>query len=97
MENYLALFYSKNFCPQGPNYTHFSNEEFDGLYELAIQEVNDSSRFLLYQQMDQLILDEAAIVPLYYDQIVRFVQPNIHHFESNGMNMLNLKNVKKIN
>lgn len=96
-ENYLALFYSKNFCPQGPNYTHFSNEEFDGLYELAIQEVNDSSRFLLYQQMDQLILDEAAIVPLYYDQTVRFVQPNIHHFESNGMNMLNLKNVKKIN
>ena len=25
-ENYLSLFYSKNFCPQGPNYTHFSNK-----------------------------------------------------------------------
>ena len=25
-ENYLSLFYSKNFCPNGPNYTHFKNE-----------------------------------------------------------------------
>lgn len=94
-ENYLALFYSKNFCPNGPNYTHFNNADFDALYEQAVQEVNDSARFALYQQMDQIILDEAAIVPLYYDQVVRFVQPNIKHFESNGMNMLNLKRVEK--
>ena len=94
-ENYLALFYSKNFCPNGPNYTHFKNEDFDALYELAIQQANDSIRYALYQQMDQIILDEAAIVPLYYDQVIRFVQPNIQHFESNGMNMLNLKRVEK--
>ena len=37
-ENYLSLFYSKNFTPNGPNYTHFSNEEFDRLYELSTQE-----------------------------------------------------------
>ncbi|MBC8464120.1 MAG: ABC transporter substrate-binding protein, partial [Bacteroidetes bacterium] len=96
-ENYLALFYSKNFCPNGPNYTHFSNADYDALYELAIQETNDSIRYVLYQKMDQIILDEAAIVPLYYDQVLRFVQPNISGFESNGMNMLNLKRVEKIN
>lgn len=94
-ENYLALFYSKNFCPNGPNYTHFKNEDFDALYELAIKQANDSIRYALYQQMDQIILDEAAIVPLYYDQVIRFVKPNIQHFESNGMNMLNLKRVEK--
>ena len=40
--------------------------------------------------MDQIILDEAAIVPLYYDQVIRFVQKrksNIQNFESNGMNI----------
>lgn len=94
-ENYLALFYSKNFCPNGPNYTHFKNEDFDAIYELAIQEANDSIRYSLYQQMDQIILEEAAIVPLYYDQVIRFVQPNIQNFESNGMNILNLKRVEK--
>jgi ABC-type transport system substrate-binding protein len=96
-ENYLALFYSKNFCPNGPNYTHFNNAEYDALYELAIRETNDSIRYDLYQKMDQIILDEAAIVPLYYDQVLRFVQPNISGFESNGMNMLNLKKAEKLN
>ena len=28
-ENYLSLFYSKNFAPNGPNYTHFSDYEYD--------------------------------------------------------------------
>ena len=32
-ENYLSLFYSKNFTPNGPNYTHFKNIVFDSLYE----------------------------------------------------------------
>ena len=93
-ENYLALFYSKNFCPNGPNYTHFKNENFDLLYELAIQQTNDSIRYALYKQMYQIILDEEPIVPLYYDQVISFVS-NIHQFESNGMNMLNLKSVEK--
>ena len=96
-ENYLALFYSKNFCPNGPNYTHFSNAKYDALYELAIRETNDSIRYDLYQKMDQIILDESAIVPLYYDQVLRFVQPNVSGFESNGMNMLNLKKAEKLN
>ena len=30
--------------------------------------------------MDQMILDEAAIVPLYYDQVIRFVQNDIVGF-----------------
>jgi len=94
-ENYLALFYSKNFCPDGPNYTHFTNTEFDNLYEKASQETNDSIRYELYIEMDELIIQEAAIVPLYYDRVLRFTQPNISGFNSNAMNLLDLKRVRK--
>ena len=94
-ENYLALFYSKNFCPNGPNYTHFTNTEFDNLYEKASQETNDSMRYELYIEMDELIIQEAAIVPLYYDRVLRFSQPNITGFNSNAMNLLDLKRVRK--
>ena len=94
-ENYLALFYSKNFCPNGPNYTHFTNTEFDNLYEKASQETNDSMRYELYIKMDELIIQEAAIVPLYYDRVLRFTQPNISGFNSNAMNLLDLKRVRK--
>lgn len=94
-ENYLALFYSKNFCPNGPNYTHFANEKFDDLYERASKETNDSVRYLLYNRMDEIIINQAAIVPLYYDRVLRFSQPNISGFNPNAMNLLDLKRVKK--
>ena len=32
-ENYLFIFHSKNFSPNGPNYTHYKNDEFDALFE----------------------------------------------------------------
>ncbi|HIA36616.1 MAG TPA: ABC transporter substrate-binding protein [Flavobacteriales bacterium] len=94
-ENYLALFYSKNFCPAGPNYTHFSNPEFDKLYDKAQLETDDSLRYRYYQQMDNIMVEEAPIVPLYYDQIIRLVQNNINGLSKNPMNLLSLKRVQK--
>lgn len=94
-ENYLALFYSKNFCPSGPNYTHFSNPEYDKLYIKAKTETNDSLRFAYYQQMDQIIMDNAPVIILYYDVVLRFVQNNVEGLGSNAMNLLTLKKVRK--
>jgi len=94
-ENYLALFYSKNFSPGGPNYTHFSNTTYDSLYEKSLTITNVSERIALYRQMDQIIIDNAVIVPLYYDQVVDFTQKNIVNFETNPLNLLELKNVVK--
>lgn len=96
-ENYLSLFYSKNYCPKGPNYTHFSNTTFDALYEKAQNETNDSLRYSYYQQMNNLVMDEAPVVVLYYDQVLRFTQKNISGLTSNPMNLLTLKKVKKEN
>ncbi len=95
-ENFLALFYSKNFSPDGPNYTHFRSVEYDLLYEMALAEVNDSLRITYYQKMDSIIIAEAPIVPLYYDEVLRFVQKDIEGLESNPMNLLNLKRARKV-
>jgi ABC-type transport system substrate-binding protein len=94
-ENYLSMFYSKNFCPQGPNYTHFSNREFDRLYEQAMSVVGDSLRYELYRKMEKIVMDEAPVIILYYDQVLRFVQKNVAGIGSNPMNLLILKNVRK--
>ncbi len=93
-ENYLALFYSKNFTPHGPNYTHFKNFDFDKLYEMAQSEINDSTRFHLYREMDKIIIEEAPVVPLYYDQVVRLIQTNVKDLGINPINLLTLKKVK---
>ncbi|MDR0972207.1 MAG: ABC transporter substrate-binding protein [Bacteroidales bacterium] len=96
-ENYLSLFYSKNFAPKGPNYTHFSNKYFDNLYELSQRENDIIKREKLYKTMDSIIMDNSPIIILYYDQVLRFYQKNIEGLYPNPMNLLILKSVRKNN
>ncbi|PSL43432.1 peptide/nickel transport system substrate-binding protein [Chitinophaga niastensis] len=92
-ESYLAMFYSKN--PAPPNYTRYANKAFDVLYEKALEENNDSTRYELYQQMDRMVIADAPVVPLFYDEVIRLVQPNVAGLFGNGMNLLELRRVKK--
>jgi len=93
-ENYLSLFYSKNFAPNGPNYTHFKNDQFDTWYEKSFRITDKLKRYHLYQKMDSLVIAEAPIVPLYYDQVIRFSQKNVKGLGINPINLLNLKRVR---
>ncbi len=95
-ENYLSLFCSWNFCPTGPNYTNFSNPDFDRLYEKSLVTIDDSVRYIYYRQMEKIMMDEAPVIILYYDQVLRFVRKNIQGLGSNPMNLLNLKYVRKL-
>ena len=94
-ENYLSLFYSRNFCPQGPNYSHFTNIAFDRLYEKAMACTVDSERRVYYHYMEKLVMDDAPIVVLYYDQVLRFVQNSVDGLGPDPMNLLTLKRVVK--
>lgn len=94
-ENYLSLFYSKNKIPFGPNYTGFSNAKFDQLFERAYNVKSDAERYELYHQMDQIIMDNAPVVVLYYDKRVNLYQNNISGYSLNAQNLLTLKKVQK--
>ena len=94
-ENYFACFYSKNLSPKGPNYTHFKNKKFDELFERSLNEPDNTKRFEIYKEMDKILIDEAPVVPLFYDQVFRLVNNNIEGLELNPMNLLNLKRVRK--
>jgi ABC-type transport system substrate-binding protein len=91
-ENYLSVFYSKN--PAPPNYTRYKNPAFDDLFEKALMETNDSLRYKLYQQADQLIMDDSPVIPLWYDMVVHLVQKNVQGFKPNALNLLELRRVR---
>jgi peptide/nickel transport system substrate-binding protein len=91
-ENYLSVFYGRN--PAPPNYTRYNNPAFNALYEQALEENNDSLRNRLYQRMDQMVIDDAPVIPLWYDEVIRLVQMNVKGFEPNGLNLLELRYVK---
>lgn len=91
-ENYLSVFYSKN--PAPPNYTQYNNPQFDAVFEKALMELNDSARYKLYQQADQIVINDAPIVPLWYDKAVHLVQNNVKGFTPNALNLLELRRTK---
>ncbi len=94
-QNYLSLYYSENFAPNGPNYTHFKNSQFDSWYTQSFTETNNKQRELLYTKMDSLVMKDTPIVPLYYDEVVRFTRKEISGLGNNPINLLELKKVKK--
>ena len=93
-ENYLSLFTTNNFTPQGPNYTHYSNAKFDELYQKSLTCNDIEERAKIYHEMDSLMMTEAPVVILFYDEVLRFVNKNVEGLGSNPTNMLNLKKVK---
>lgn len=94
-ENYMAMFYSKN--PAPPNYTRYKNPAFDQLYEKALLENNDSVRYQLYREMDQLVINDAPVIPIWYDMAFHLVQPNITGFYPNALNLLELRRARLVN
>ena len=94
VENYFSLFYSKNHTPKGPNYTFFSDRNFDKLYEL-IGNKKSISYEKISNDLENIIRRYSPIIPLYYDMSVRIVPKNISGLEANAINQLNLKRVVK--
>ena len=94
-ENYLSLYYSKNFAPNGPNYTHFKSDLYDEWYEKAFTITDTKQRELLYSKMDSLMMAKTPVVPLFYDEVVRFTRKEVTGLGINPINLLDLKRVQK--
>ena len=93
--NYLMLFSSEMKAPNGPNYTHFKDEQFDTWYTQALLETDPENRIELYKKMDARVMEKAPVVVLFYDEVVRFIGTDVKGLGINPTNLLELKNVRK--
>ena len=94
-ENFYSVFTTPRFAPNGPNYTHFSNEAYDNIYA-KMGKTNSADSTLVYsKQLEEIIHSQTPIIPLYYDQVMHFIRSNIKNFPTNSVNMLDLRRVKK--
>lgn len=91
-ESNFACFYSKNNAP--PNYTRFKNTEYDVLYEQILKEPDVKKRIPIYKRMEQIIIEEAPIVPIFYDQSIRLIHKKVKNLGQNSINHLDLRKVK---
>ncbi len=92
-ETFLAFFNSR--FPAPPNYTRFSDKEFDRLYDQSMN-APDSIRKSLYRSMDSIVMQQAPVIPLFYDQMLHFTQLSVAGFMANPMNLIELKYVQKL-
>ncbi len=94
-ENYLSMFITENFAPNGPNYTHFSSNIIDSLYNASLSIVDRKKRNEKYIAIDSIITNMSPYAVLYYDQAIRFIQKDVNGMTINPVNMLNLEQVRK--
>ncbi len=92
-ESFLCMFYSK--YPAPPNYTRYSNLAYDQLYEEAIKTGDIKRRYELYHQMDRMLIEDAPVIFLFYDETALFSQKNISGVSGNAVNLLIVNDLKK--
>ena len=51
-------------------------------------------RAVYYRQMDALMMEDAQILPLFYDEVLRFVNKRVEGLGSNPTNLLDLRRVR---
>lgn len=89
-ENFLSFFLSTH-IPDDPNASAFMNsmryssEEFDAKMNKAYREIDDKERNRLFMEADQILMEDAAVMPIYYDENVRLVNKKVKNFPVNGM------------
>lgn len=81
-DNFLfKLFHSRS--PR--NFTGYSNPVVDDLLLQARRETDPQRRIELYRKAEQLILDDAPIIPIYHYTYERLFQPYVRSVEVNGL------------
>jgi ABC-type transport system substrate-binding protein len=64
-------------CDSFQNHTHYCNPEVDKLLDEASAETDPAAREQLYRQVEQMIVDEAPIIPLFFDVEQWLVKPYV--------------------
>ncbi|MBI2830307.1 MAG: peptide ABC transporter substrate-binding protein [Chloroflexi bacterium] len=75
------------------NYGGYHNPEVDALLDKAGREANFNASLALYQQVEQKLVDEAAVIPLFFPQNHTLVKPYIKGYNPNPLGFVMLNNV----
>jgi len=88
--NFLNLFYGK-IVPKTMeeaaymNSFRYINPKYDEMFEKALATTNEAERNKLYYQLEQIVIDDAPLLPIYYSVNRRLIQPYVKNFDANAM------------
>jgi len=97
-ENFLKLFHGK-LVPEDTqkasylNTVRFKNTNFDNYFEACSRETEAEKRMGIAQRADQILMEEAAVAPLYFEDWIWLVKKDAKNLEIGSMGVLELKSV----
>jgi oligopeptide transport system substrate-binding protein len=94
-ETFLTLFYGGHVpaTQQEKSYINFfryKSNKFDSLFNAARVEPDKAKRYALLTQAEQVALDDAPHIPIFYDENFRLLQKSVRNFPENPMNYMDL-------
>jgi oligopeptide transport system substrate-binding protein len=99
-ENFLMLFYGKDVPesleqPSFPNVTRYQNPVFDSLFEAGRKAKTDKEKLELFLEAEKVMMDDAPVIILWYDENYRLYQSNVRNFFPNPLNYWDFTQVYK--
>jgi oligopeptide transport system substrate-binding protein len=94
-ETFLTIFYGQHVPASASeksfiNYTRFKSARFDSLFAASFTEPDKAKRYAILSKAEQVLLDEAPFMPIFYDENFRLEQLNVRNFPENAMNYMDL-------
>lgn len=91
-ENFLVLLYGKNVPgsldqPSFPNVTRYVNPQYDELFEKGKQLSNEEERYEFFYKAEQLAINDAPVMVIWYDEKYTLQKSHLQNFYSNPMNL----------
>lgn len=84
-----------NTQPSYPNSSRYNNKIFNELYMEAITTLDENERNAKLLEIEQIAIDEAPVIPLWYAEKYVLQQSNVVNLKSNPMYILDLTKVYK--
>ena len=89
-ENFLWMFYGASVPadktqPSWPNTSRYQNAEFDQLFEAGKLSKTKEESYANFMKAEQILIDDAPVMMLWYGENYRLIKSNVHQFYSNPM------------
>ncbi len=86
--NFIMQFHSKNIgssVNNTDNLSKFSNPDFDNYFDKAMAEDNLEKRMELLAKAEHILINDAAVIPLFYQTSIRLINPEVVNFPINEL------------
>ena len=94
-ENFLNLFSSDHIGSNSltMNPVKYNSPEYDRLLKSSMKERNPKVRNEFFVKCDQLLIDDAVIMPLINDDFITMINSKVKNFETNSMEILDFSSI----